>query len=195
MARPLIEPMNPSSKRLFCEFIIDFIFKKFNVTYQKKLDALILKNVELIGKNRTSGFIFNNENFIHSEVAIDNFERQRFIRKSLDIPHEKIIPEILELVEMKSKTAIDEMRFKGLINGILSTVKTETDFCIVFNGMFVPEIAAFNDKYSTNYGDKNFSDPKNITLTASDMSFIEDTKAKFKVSYDRYRVLTDLLGL
>ena len=72
---------------------------------------------------------------------------------------------------------MDAIQFKGLINGLLSVVKTPLDFDVVFEGMFVPHIKAFNDKYSTHYGMKVLPEEhKSATLSASDYLYIIETK-------------------
>lgn len=175
---------------------MSFIFNKTNQVIQQRIDDLIVKNARLLEVNKTFGFIFDSVNYIHSDCNPTNFEQQRILRGKMDIPHPDIISDIQDLVADKNRTAIDEMRFKGLINGMLSVVNTNSDFETVFKGMFEPEIEAFNQQYGTTFNE-NFimHDENEHTLSNSDMQFVEDTKAKFKVCYDRYRIMTDLLGL
>lgn len=187
--------MRSQHKMYFSEHVINLIFTKVNLQYQKEVDALVIANAIIIDAPSTYGFVYDNVNFIHSTVSKDTLTQQQFLRTKLDIPHDSIIPKAFTLLKNRDSSAMDKMRFKSLINGMLSVVKTCDDFALVFKDMFIPEIELFNEKYSTKYGKGYVIDSSKVELSDSDLLFVKQTKERFEVMYNRYRVLTDLLGL
>jgi len=189
------QQMTPKYKIIFSNFVIEFIFKKTDTIFQVEVDKLVIRNMELLDLQSTYGFVFDGVNFIHSSVTHNVFQQRDFARSKTHIPHDNILKDAAELLKSKRNNEIDRMHFKGLINGMLSVVKSKLDFQIVFDGMFVNEIRAFDLEYDTDFGRyTSVPDLLSSMLTTSDMLFVQETKEKFKVSYDRYRMLTDVLG-
>jgi hypothetical protein len=92
---------------------------------------------------------------------------------------------------------MDRLRFKGLINGLLSVVKTLEDFDIIFYDDFYIVVQRFNMKYSMTLCNKTplgIGHPK-VTLQNADMLFVVETKEKFKTQLTRYKFLTEVIGL
>ncbi len=191
------QKMDTMYKKYFSDFVLGHIFKKIDEIHDNEVDKLVQQNMTLSCLESSYGFIFQNHNFIHSNVVQDNLAKKLFLRSKLEIPHDDVIKDATQLLISQNDTAIDRMRFKGLINGMLSVVKTNPDFSKVFHGMFVPEINAFNKIFGTDFGKSYHVNTDNpmYTLTSDDLRFVEETKEKFKVSYNRYRMLTDVLGL
>jgi hypothetical protein len=186
-----------STKMQFSNFVLQCLFKDIDKGFQNTINDLVMENCSLLKKESTAGFVFDGRNYVHSESVADNLEQQRLQRYQLDVLHPDLIDEVMELIKTMSHKDMDYMRFKGMINGLLSVVRTLQDFREVFGDMFAKEVKLFNLKYNTKLGKPIYVRESDAfkTLPKADMLYVTKIKEQFEVQYNRYRFLTEILGI
>jgi hypothetical protein len=186
-----------STKMQFSNFVLQCLFKDIDKGFQNTINDLVMENCSLLKKESTAGFVFDGRNYVHSESVADNLEQQRLQRYQLDVLHPDLIDEVMELIKTMSHKDMDYMRFKGMINGLLSVVRTLQDFREVFGDMFAKEVKLFNLKYNTKLGKPIYVRESDAfkALPKADMLYVTKIKEQFEVQYNRYRFLTEILGI
>jgi hypothetical protein len=186
-----------STKMQFSNFVLQCLFKDIDKGFQNTINDLVMENCSLLKKESTAGFVFDGRNYVHSESVAGNLEQQRLQRYQLDVLHPDLIDEVMELVKTMSHKDMDYMRFKGMINGLLSVVRTLQDFREVFGDMFAKEVKLFNLKYNTKLGKPIYVRESDAfkALPKADMLYVTKIKEQFEVQYNRYRFLTEILGI
>lgn len=185
-------------KVFLCDYILRSLFKDIEESLRVSTDALVVENCNL-NNQQGVGFIVDGHQFIHSSVAnVANLSFLQLNRSEFLVPHDEIIPKALKLLDYIHSQDIDRTRFKGLINGMLSVVKSTKDFDIVFHQMFTDEIQEFNREQD--YKLCFSSTPpklgsKDVTVTDSDIEHVNNIKTTFKKQYDRYRFMKEVIGI
>lgn len=181
-------------------FILNALFDSVKKSIQTSTDTLVIENASLQNKQGYA-FMLDGHQFIHSSAFASNQNTLSFLqlnRSEMLIAHDDIIPKALKLLDYINSQSIDQMRFKGLINGMLSVVKSSQDFDIIFNDMFTDEIQALNKaenlKLCSSPNPPKLGDT-GVTLSEADIEKVNDIKAAFKTQYDRYRFMKEVLGI
>jgi len=182
---------NSYIKNNFSMFLVDNIFTELFKGIQQRTDELVVRNGILINSN-SGGYVLNDYNFIHSVSDLSTFEKQHILRMNLSAPHPDIVADSLELLASINKIDMDKMRFTGLINGMLSVCKTVEDFQEIFDDMFRQLIIIFDVKFNSNLSTKS---SKKHTISNYDLDYANEFKLTFKTQYDRYRFLTEIVGI
>lgn len=182
-----------NTKVLISDFIIKSLFKTVQEGIVQATDKLVVRNCQLHDKQGV-GYNVDGHNFIHSSCNF-NLSFMQMCRSDLLPPAEEIVEPSLQLLETIENQDIDRMRFKGLVNGLLSLCRNEDDIGVIFDGLFSKELEAFNQQFQRSFPLNMEQATKKATVGEMELQRAAEIKQQFDEQYKRYRFLTEVLGV